>query len=414
MAKQDVVLFMTIGTGFGPDGHENLAKGLFSSIRTLRPDFIVFFPSEGSMKTIPFVKEFAEAEYGSFQEGEDYKIVVLPNIDDFVSCFEIFERELFQYNKDNKINIEYTSGTKTMCSAMATLGVIYREDIIAIEGKRVDGLIVEGTGTIKHQNLYKIYDKMELGKIKGLFNDYRFTSAISFLEEIVDPDLNKNEFIKLSEAYYAWDNVDFDTAYEILTDVDMNIEQFKDVSDSLKDNLVALGNVCNTYSENLRDCYILASLINNSKRRAEEDKFDDAIARLYRSFEFIGQNRLKKYGVNTGDVDIDLLEEKGVSKDFLDALAKTEDDGKIKIGLIKDFKLLNELDDELGKYFMENENLINDLTHKRNDSILAHGLKSLTEDDFDKFEKVVVDLAKKFDRDMSKFLEETKFVQFDV
>ena len=110
MAKQDVVLFMTIGTGFGPDGHENLAKGLFSSIRTLRPDFIVFFPSEGSMKTIPFVKEFAEAEYGSFQEGEDYKIVVLPNIDDFVSCYEIFENELgdiFTNKNCNQKNLPY-------------------------------------------------------------------------------------------------------------------------------------------------------------------------------------------------------------------------------------------------------------------------------------------------------------------
>ena len=414
MAKKDVVLFMTIGTGFGPDGHEKLAKGLFSSIRTLRPDFIVFFPSEGSLKTLPFVKEYAEAEYGSFDEGEDYKIVVLPNIDDFVSCYEIFENELMQYNKENKINIEYTSGTKTMCSAMATIGVIHREDIIAIEGRRVDGLIVEGTGTIKHQNLYKIYDKLEMSKIKSLFNAYRFTSAISFLEEIVDPDLNKDEFIKLSKAYYAWDNVDFDTAYEILKEVDMNIEQFKDVSDLLKDNLVALGNVCNTFSENLRDCYTLASLINNSKRRAKEDKFDDAIARLYRSFELIGQNRLKKYDIDTSNVDVDILEEKGVSKEFIGSLEKTREDEKIKIGLIKDFILLNELGDELGKYFMENENLINDLTSKRNDSILAHGLKSLSSEDFDKFEKVVVDLAKKLDRDMDKFLKETEFVKFEV
>ena len=63
---------------------------------------------------------------------------------------------------------------------------------------------------------------------------------------------------------------------------------------------------------------------------------------------------------------------------------------------------------------MENENLINDLTSKRNDSILAHGLKSLSSEDFDKFEKVVVDLAKKLDRDMDKFLKETEFVKFEV
>ena len=55
----------------------------------------------------------------------------------------------------------------------------------------------------------------------------------------------------------------------------------------------------------------------------------------------------------------DILLEKNVSPEFIDALEKTRDEGKIKIGLIKDYELLAELDDDLGKYFAENRHSIN-------------------------------------------------------
>jgi hypothetical protein len=72
------------------------------------------------------------------------------------------------------------------------------------------------------------------------------------------------------------------------------------------------------------------------------------------------------------------------------------------------------LGDELGKYYVENENRIKNLTQKRNNSILAHGLNSLSRDDFDEFLDVVVSLACKLDKDMNKFLKETEFAKFDI
>ena len=73
-----------------------------------------------------------------------------------------------------------------------------------------------------------------------------------------------------------------------------------------------------------------------------------------------------------------------------------------------------ELDDDLGKEFIENRNRINNLTIKRNNSILAHGLESLDKDDFDQFEELVESLALKLDKDMKKFLNETRFAKFDL
>ena len=119
-------------------------------------------------------------------------------------------------------------------------------------------------------------------------------------------------------------------------------------------------------------------------------------------------------GLKSSDIDVGVLEEKNISKDFIETLEKTRSEGKIRIGLIKDFELLYELDDDLGKYFAENRNRINNLTIKRNNSILAHGLESLDKEDFDQFEELVEGLALKLDKDMKRFLNETRFAKYDL
>ena len=45
--------------------------------------------------------------------------------------------------------------------------------------------------------------------------------------------------------------------------------------------------------------YMLAFILNNARRREDENKFDDAVARLYRSLELFAQIRLsKEYGLS--------------------------------------------------------------------------------------------------------------------
>lgn len=262
--------------------------------------------------------------------------------------------------------------------------------------------------------MYKIYDRLVLVRSRHNFNSYRFRECMEILGYIVDLSIHKESFLALCEGYYAWDIMEFEEAYNHLKKVNANHMEVVEIKNILKKNLNALGIIVNSRSVNLKNCYILASLINNSIRRAEEYKYDDAIARLYRSFELIAQIRLTKYGIESSDVDVSLLNEKGVSKEFIEDLEKTREDGKIRIGLIKDFLLLNELNDDLGEIYIENENKIKNLTQKRNNSILAHGLDSQSKQDFDDFLEVVLLLARKLDKDMGKFLNETKFAKFDL
>ena len=422
MRRKIKTLFMTVGTGVNPDsdieGYRRLAKGLYNSIDKISPDYIVFFASEKSKTTIEYLRELFEDDDDVFIEGEDYEIAILEDIDDFNSCFESFEAKVWKFDilseDRHEIIMDYTSGTKTMSSAMACCGMFYSKNLITTSGDREKGFVSLGTETIKYQNLYKVYDKFSLMRVRNYFNANRFYTASEILENIVDEKVHKDDLLNLVNAYYAWDNMDFEVAYGYLTKVNLNCLEVSEIKDDIKVNLKALGAIVKSPHENFKNCYILASLINNSIRRADEYKYDDAIARLYRAFELIAQIRLNKYRLNSSDIDVDLLLEKNVSPEFVDSLEKTREDGKIKIGLIKDYEVLSELDDDLGKYFAENRKKINNITIKRNNSILAHGLESLDKDDFDEFEELVENLARKLDKDMGKFLEQTKFAKFDL
>ncbi|MBP3790732.1 MAG: TIGR02710 family CRISPR-associated protein [Methanobrevibacter sp.] len=423
MKRKEIALFMIVGTGINSDSNESgyklLAQKLYSTINKIYPNYVVFFASDKSKHTIKYIEELFERDHDEFIEGEDYQIANIEAIDDFNACFEVFESKIWEMDyqsgdKKYEIIMDYTSGTKTMSAAMACCGMFYSKDLISVGGDRATGEVSAGTEIINYQNLYKIYDKFALMRIRNYFNAHRFMSCVDILGYIVDSSIHKDSLMHLCKAYYAWDNMEFEHAFNHLKEVDTNLFELSQLRGDLKKNIKALGTIVNARSLNLKNCYILASIINNSIRKADEYKYDDAIARLYRSFELIAQIKLSNYNIKSSDIDVSVLLENNVSKDFIDTLEKTLEDGKIRIGLTMDFLLLNELGDDLGKYYVENENKIKNMTQKRNNSILAHGLDSQSRDDFDDFLEVVLDLARKLDKDMNKFLKETEFAKFDI
>ncbi|WP_407376788.1 TIGR02710 family CRISPR-associated CARF protein [Methanobrevibacter sp.] len=422
MKRKEIVLFMIVGTGVSTDCEETgfrlLAQKLYSTINKIYPDKVIFFASDTSKKTISYIEELFKKDNDEFVEDEDYQIVPIEQIDDFNSCFEAYESKIWELDEDMaheyRVIMDYTSGTKTMSAAMACCGMFYNNDLISVGGDRTTGEVSAGTEIINYQNLYKIYDRFAIKRIRHYFNSNQFMEAINLLNNIIDVRIHKESFLHICHAYYRWDNMDFENAYAFINEADITSFEFTELIEKLKKNKKALGTIVNARSVNLKSCYVLASLINNAVRRADEYKYDDAIARLYRSFELIAQIRLSKFNIKTSDVDISILQEKNISQDFIDYLKKIDDGGKIRIGLIADYMLLNELGDDLGKYYVQNESKIKNITQKRNYSILAHGLESLSRNDFDEFLEIVLDLAYKLDKDMKRFLDETKFAKFDL
>lgn len=152
---------------------------------------------------------------------------------------------------------------------------------------------------------------------------------------------------------------------------------------------------------------MLASILNNARRREDENKFDDAVARLYRSLELIAQIRLsKEYGIDSSNIDIDVLRQNNVDEYYLSEINISEE---IKFGLTADYELLAKLNDELGDFYLENKNQIRNILKFRNNSILAHGFDSCSKKEYDEFSGIVLKAANLLHNDMEKFIEETKF-----
>lgn len=412
MAK-DTAMLITVGTGIGgtQEATDSLAHGILFAIEHYQPKKIIFFGSEESEKTIDSLKSQYEKEE---DEELDYsEFIEIPEIDSFKRYFTEIKSKIHELEDDYKIIIDYTSGTKTMTMSAAFASMLYHKKLVFVTGEREDGIVKKGTEELNSQNLYLVYDELMISKIKELFNSNRFDSGKVLLDDIVGANEEKEIFTKLFDSYSAFDNVDYVSAKENF-DVKLFKKHFPELEKDFEKNAKAL-NILNVKDHGLKCYYVLASMLNNARRRSEEHKYDDAIARLYRSLELIAQIKLKEYNVNTSDVNIDDLKD-NLDSDYLSDLESTRDknSGKIKIGLTQDYILLNQLNDDLGSFYTENEKLIQNSLKFRNQSILAHGLDSQNEEQYSEFRSVVLKAAKVLKEDIEKYISETAFPEFDI
>ena len=404
MARKKTALLMTVGTGIGgtDESVESLAHGILFSIDYYNPDIVLFFGSELSKRTIASVeKQF----FDEFEEDFDYyEFIQIDSIDSFKAYFEAFKSKISDL-EDYKIIIDYTSGTKTMTMSAAFASMYFRKKLYFVSGERKDGVVIKGTEKIISQNLYPIYDDIIIDKIKELFNTNRFEAGKALLEDVTKA--RKDTYSDLFDAYYYFDNVDYENAQKYFN-FKRFVDEWPELRIQFEKNSKALSFL--NRDDDLHEYYILGSLLNNARRRAEEYKYDDAIARLYRSLELIAQIKLEKeYGIDTSDVNLEILKEHDVKLDFI-----SENKGTVKTSLVQDYILLNELNDELGDFFMKNSDEVFASISSRNDSILAHGLNSQTKKQYNKFRDLVLRFAKVLHPEINIFIDETIFPEFEL
>ena len=407
--KKKTILFMSVGTGFGEERRQSLAEGLSYSIKENNPDYIIFFATDESRKTVDLIHEILLKDENE-ELGEFSEIVHIDEPDNFKECYEKISEKVLDF-ADEKIIIDYTSGTKTMSVAMATIGVINRYTLIVISGDKENGTVKHLTEEIKQQNVYKVYDEINLRQLKKYFNLYRFDSSQDLLEKIVSllNDENKKMFEELITAYSKWDKFNH-------TELTIKSENqlLEDIQEQIQKNQEAI-NIILKETHGQKDYYILADMINNAQRRYEEGKYDDAVARLYRSLEYIAQVRLEKeYGQTSSNIDLKKLENYKLKPEYMMGLENKSQNGIIKLALREDYRLLNELGDDLGQYFEKNEKIYRNILNERNASILAHGTTPTTKEKYEDFEQLVLQMAERLTPNIETFLEKTKFPKFKV
>ena len=113
--------------------------------------------------------------------------------------------------------------------------------------------------------------------------------------------------------------------------------------------------------------------------------------------------------MNSDDLDINLLRQKGLDAETINKyINSNENNSRIKVGLNSGYEILKDLDDEIGKKFIEDKEMKN-LLSKRNYSILAHGTNSICKNDSMLLLMKAIDYSRIFFKDIDSIRDQGKF-----
>lgn len=233
---------------------------------------------------------------------------------------------------------------------------------------------LESSGLLREGQAVELFNRRDYGAAALVFGDV--ASKVAGVER-------KHYYgglVLLAEGYGAWDVADYGTALSKLklAREELSVgfaeaalaERAKDIADRIKAHFAFLGKAQGDKPsvENVVD------MVENARRRiADQRRYDDGVARLYRAVEMWHQWRLlKRHSVSTKGVRWPEIPE--------DARARfLETSGLAQLPEDLDLTRARALDHILDEETMEDDNVFRDLLQKRNNSILAHGLKPVGE-----------------------------------
>ena len=432
------------------------------SIEYIKPDLVYFIYQGNYDKYITVIKK--ESNYKDYDSKSK-------EINDFQSIDEsyLISKDIFKELKNNnfEINVGVSNGTKAMVAGLSLASVGYDCNFLYV-GSTPEGRDTDGTGDVikKYKKVLSEFHPMkkqaiiEINRGKRYFNKYQFDEALDNFNQakfILNDNKIIDLYIKLTNLYKNWDKFENMISYfnykrnksseaplnyylekfifqEIKNDEDIKnyfYNEEKDFILKLEKNIEFLKNKIsrNGVIEENDIYYYLVDLLNNAERRIDEEKYDDATARLYRVSELIAQIRL--YEMNLVDnkklrdnkvfhIDkLGLIETKNLK--VIEYVAKQPDfqnpnEKTIKIGLKESYHLLELLGDTLAEKFLDDKRLDN-LLSNRNNSILAHGLNPADDINTRKLFEELTNYANECFIDLNdnmKFAEFPKFKDIDI
>lgn len=390
------------------------------SLNKAKPEYICFFVSKETKRMIE----------GEILPGLDFKPrhhdwIVTPNGEQLSDCYSSINKKLpdliekWEIDPDD-ICVDYTGGTKTMSVALA-LATIDKSCCYSYVGgversKGGVGIVVNGKESIYFlDNPWNEIALAERKEISILFNKARYASAVEVIRKCLMMVSKEHQpFLKalreMITGYGLWDNFRHQEALihlyrsrDVLTAIGCEKIEIGKISGSIDKNLQFLENLT---SGNKPSIHYFYDLLANAKRRADlEKKYDDAVARLYRAIEVLGQTELKEnFGIDTSDVKIESLPPTVREEYLLKYREKHGEKQKIKIPLMASYRLLKELGSETARRFFESyDKEIRPIIDFRNHSILAHGFTSVDEKIFQKLFEVILKFSQVKEEDLPLF-----------
>lgn len=376
-------------------------KPLIESIKSFQPRFVCFVASQETVDLIAEIKK--EIDF----KPKDHKVII-EDINDITRCYQNILNCALILKKEEilpkNVIADITGGTKVMSAALVLLAITKGYSLNYTGGTAREkggvGQVISGSEVIFQQaNPWEILLIEDRKKIAHMFNAFQFEAALTTidaaLENAIRPELKYylGALRCLAESYFNWDKFNHKQSCETLEKSFIMLKNFADISrnDEAKSLIPVVENNLNFirifkketsgFQEKITRSYLI-DLLSNARRRAKEGKYDDGVARLYRSLELTAQIQLKcNYNITSGKVSpekvpIEIKDE--FVKKYLDPVNHI-----LKLPLQASFRLLETLGDTMGTVYKKNENEMKKLLDARNTSILAHGLNSLNKQTFD-------------------------------
>lgn len=418
-------LILTIGLATEPS---------IKRINSLEPDYVYFIHSKKSKENALFIIEETAIENYGFKKLDDHE-----SVDDaFVKSLECI-RELKE--KDYEVIGDFTVGTKPMVAGLV-MACIEEKCEYKYLGESSDDARESGMGPVRsgfektkdQENPYENYAINEFKSGKEFFDKYQFLAARENFKQAEEKlkycELKKISkiYIKIVDFYEHWDKFNDEirvkNEHNHLVKVKLNkfleteiLEKIEKDDDlhryfneeipnfyrQLKKNKLFLDKKISPTNEIYKNInYYLPDLLNNAERRIEEGKYDDAVARLYRALELVGQLRLYRYkfidrkSLNENKsfyVMKDAVEKRATSSEMAEIKGRNLGKWKYKdrvlnLDLGSSYRLLrimsySRTDDfsESTQDLVKNYYRVHNHFQKRNTSILAHGLRPLNKKD---------------------------------
>ena len=275
---------------------------------------------------------------------------------------------------------------------------------------------------------YQVFGDLEAAEARRLYAAHDYAGARRIFAELAQRVSGPNGQVygacaALADAYARWDAFDLLGAQEVLDLVNVQaLPGSAAVARPILEAQIAALRTLNAAGARIGSgpgpsldilhdqqvvLALLGSLYTNALRREAQGRYDVAALLLYRCLELLSQHRLAAYGVLTERPDLQLLLQLRPS---LDADYRAVEDlvgfrprglpqpgrnGRLPpIALFGGYMLLAALDDALVHGFAIEQ--IRERAEARNKSILAHGYRLITEDEYRQFRSVVEEMLDRF------------------
>lgn len=374
---------------------------IVKTISEHKPKYICFFCSQESVEKIPEIRKLLAEKLGDDKPNFTAHKIILDDVNDLIHCYQkarecINQLTVWGVAAADTI-VDYTCGTKSMsvAIALATVKEGYEFSYVGGEDRTKDGLgiVVDGSEVVRAGiNPWSLFAVDEKRLVIKYFNRYQYIAAKGICEML----LAKKELEKGLEQYFKivsqlctiydqWDKFQHSEAIRLFKPTIEQLTSYASFNPQAKnqqllanvqsnfDRLKQIGEDTKQFKKPSRS--LIIDLVANAERRAGENKYDDAVARLYRALEMVAQCAITEPPINASsasDFPADKLPE-SLKEEYIKQYSR---DGKIKLGLEALFKVLIETDPPHphAKVFWAYHNLLRNVQSARNQSILAHGI----------------------------------------